>query len=140
MKTNHFKKYLNIFGTTYILTVYRSLYCWQIDLRSVVVVDHFRNLKGIYSMANPRRMVYIIDNGAYTYPGRKKKIVKNYYIRLTRVLNTISRQNQISISLKLSKCIHQNVELGLQHLYLKINTGYHAKENFSEKIYVKVVK
>ena len=91
-------------------------------------------------MANPRRMVYIIDNGAYAYPGRKKKIVKNYYIRLTRVLNTISRQNQISISLKLSKCIHQNVELGLQHLYLKINTGYHAKENFSEKIYVKVVK
>ena len=37
-------------------------------------------------------------------------------------------------------CIQQNLEIASsQHLYLKINSGYHGKENPSEKT-LKVVK
>ena len=66
---------------------------------------------------------------------KTKKLSKSYCIWWTEVLNKINRQNQSSVTLKLRKCIHQNLEIGHRsiYIYLKINTGCHAWENPSEE-------
>ena len=52
------------------------------------------------------------------------------YIRQTRALSTISRQNQSSVSLILRKYIFTKPgKWPSEHLYLKINSGFHARKN-----------
>ena len=88
----------------------------------VVVLDNFRNFKDIELIVeNEEEILLIQGKGKYCSKLRKRKlktkeVVKNYryYIRRTRALSTISRQNQSSASLKLRKYVfsYQNLESG----------------------------
>ena len=97
----------------------------------VVVLDNFRNFKDIELIVeNEEGTLLIQGKGKYCSKLRKrklktKKIVKNYryYIRRTRALSTISRQNQSSASLKLRKYVfsYQNLESGCLLAWIKAN-------------------
>ena len=115
--------------------------------RSVVVLDHFRNFKGIYlvdsacNIENGEKLTYS-GKGNYCSKLKTGKLKTKILLKISILdeqepsLQNQSRQNQRSANVKLRKiCILFTKTWKLapsQQLYLKINSGFHARENASE--------
>ena len=82
--------------------------------RSVVVPDHFRNFKSIFSIVvttlKMEQYLFRENRGKYCLKLKKgklntKKLLKISWINWTRALSTTSRQNQSSASLNWKKYV-----------------------------------